>query len=120
MIDKILIFIGFLILVYYTKSELKELIAMKKETEPTPEPVQVEPEPQPAPQIIPQPQPAPVEPIPEPEPQPEPPKIDRKQLEQIARNCLAAAGCKFDAWSYCRYKSDVELMDIIKDYNLNK
>lgn len=117
MIDKILIFIGFLILIYYTKSELKQLIEIKKETEPTPEPVQIEPDPEPAPQIIPQ--PAPVVPIPEPEPQPEPPKMDRRQLEQAARNVLTACGCQFDVYDYTRYKSDIELMDIITEYNLN-
>lgn len=50
--------------------------------------------------------------------EPEPPKVDRVKLEKIACNCLTASGCKFDVWHYCRNKSDIELMDIIKDYNI--
>ena len=45
-------------------------------------------------------------------------KYDRMKLEKIARDCLTAAGCKFDTYTYCRSKSDFELMDIIKDYNI--
>ena len=48
----------------------------------------------------------------------EPPKIDRVKLEQIAANCLAATNCSFDTYYYLRNKTDIELMDIIKDFNL--
>lgn len=51
--------------------------------------------------------------------QAEPPRIDRRKLEEIAANCLHLSGCRFDIWTYCRHKSDIELMDIIKDFNLN-
>lgn len=92
-----------------------------------PEPLRTDPErmqeEKPAPVILPTPpaivvKPEPVKP--EPMQETEPPKMDRKKLEQTARNCLTAAGCTFDTWSYTRYKSDIELMDIIKEYNLNK
>lgn len=72
------------------------------------------------PAIVVKPEPTPEPVKPEPIPETEPPKMDRKKLEQTARNCLTAAGCTFDTWSYTRYKSDIELMDIIKEYNLNK
>jgi hypothetical protein len=49
----------------------------------------------------------------------EPPAVDREKLEEIAKNCLYASGCRFDLWTYCRNKSNIELMEIIKDYNLN-
>ena len=115
MTNAILIIIGFLILVYYTKSELKILIEEKTEPVKAPEPLQV-PEP-----------PRQVQTIKEPEPlpqvqiigNPEPPRMDRRQLEQAVRNVLTACGCQFDVYDYTRYKSDIELMDIIKDYNLN-
>lgn len=109
MTNAILIIIGFLILVYYTKSELKMLIEEKSRPLQEPEPLQPEP----------QPEPVKVEPQPEPQPEPEPSKMGRRELEQAARNCLTAAGCKFDVYDYTRYKTDIELMDIIKDYNLN-
>lgn len=51
--------------------------------------------------------------------QAEPPRIDRRKLEEIAANCLHLSGCRFDLWTYCRNKSDTELMDIIKDFNYN-
>ena len=51
---------------------------------------------------------------------PDPPKVDREKLEKIARDCLTTSGVKFDTYYYTRFKSDNELMDIIKDYNLNK
>lgn len=54
-----------------------------------------------------------------PEPPRTPPKIDRVKLEQIAANCLAATNCNFDTYYYCKNKSDIELMDIIAQYNLN-
>lgn len=120
MTNAILIIIGFLILVYYTKSELKILIEEKSWPLQEPEPLQPEPQPEPEPEpvhIIPE--PVKVEPQPEPQPEPVPPKMGRRQLEQAARNCLTAAGCKFDVYDYTRYKTDIELMDIIKDYNLN-
>lgn len=53
-----------------------------------------------------------------PEPPRTPPKINRVKLEQIAANCLAATNCSFDTYYYLRNKSDIELMDIIKDFNL--
>lgn len=120
MIDKILIFIGFLILIYYTKTELKELILLNKEPEPEkapeplkePEPVHIISEPEPGPGSI-------QEKQPEPQSEPVPPKMGRRQLEQAARNVLTACGCQFDVYDFTRYKTDIELMDIIKDYNLN-
>lgn len=51
--------------------------------------------------------------------QAEPPRIDRRKLEEIAANCLHLSGCRFDLWTYCRNKSDIELMEIIKDFNMN-
>lgn len=51
---------------------------------------------------------------------PAPPNMDREKLEKIARDCLTSSGVKFDTYYYTRNKSDIELMDIIKDYNLNK
>lgn len=114
----ILIIAGFLLLAWGTANAVVAINEANKEPEPVappqviyirepqPEPVKVEPEPQP-------------EPIKAPEPTPEPPKMGRRELEQAARNCLTAAGCKFDVYDYTRYKTDIELMDIIKDYNLN-
>lgn len=51
---------------------------------------------------------------------PEPPRMDRAKLEKAARDCLTASGCKFDTYYYTRNKTDLELMEIIKEYNLNK
>lgn len=51
--------------------------------------------------------------------QPEPEKIDRTKLEKIAQNCLSSHGVKFDTYYYIKNKSDIELMDIITQYNLN-
>lgn len=45
---------------------------------------------------------------------------EREQLENTAAGMLTLCGCKFDVYSYVRKKSDLELMDIIKDYNMNK
>ena len=55
---------------------------------------------------------------PEPEQEPERPRMDRQKLELIARNCLSCSGVKFDTWAYCRSKTDIELMDIIRDFNI--
>ena len=55
-----------------------------------------------------------------PKPGPDHEKINRMQLEKAARDCLTAAGCKFNTYYYTRNKSDLELMEIIKDYNLNR
>lgn len=57
------------------------------------------------------------EPIPEAKQEPAQ-KVDRVKLEKIAGNCLTACGVKFDTYYYCRNKTDLELMDIIKDYNI--
>ena len=81
------------------------------------------------PQIIP-PQPVPVV-YSSPDPQPAPPVIsqapklkpynppqktpEREKLENTAAGMLTLAGCMFDVYSYVRSKSDIELMDIIKD-----
>lgn len=51
---------------------------------------------------------------------PAPPQIDRGKLERIAQNCLSACGVSFDTYYYVRNKSDVELMDIITEYNLKE
>ena len=94
--------------IFYTAGGFSKIIkAANMEPEPTPEPIQAPPM---------QPEPITVEPQPEPEPAQ---KIDRLKLEKIAGNCLAASGCKFDIWHYCRNKSDIELMDIIARYNLD-
>ena len=112
-----------LLFIFYTSGGFKRLMDFYRFPEPGPEPLQQVPEP------IPKPEPAPVQivkpapvPIPEiiPEPEPLKPAGDRRKLERIAANCLTAAGCKFDVWTFCRFKSDLELMEIIKDYNLNK
>lgn len=85
-------------------------------TEPAVIPEQIKPQPV----IIPAPKPDPAPVKTEAKKEPEPPKMGREQLEKAARSCLIAAGVKFDTWSYCRFKSDIELMDIITNYNLNK
>lgn len=98
-----------------------------------PEPLRTEPErmqeEKPAPVILPtppaivvRPEPTPEHAEPEPIPEPEPlkPAGDRRKLERTAANLLTASGCKFDVWTYVRFKSDIELMDIITNYNLNK
>ena len=108
----ILIIAGFLLLAWGTANAVVAINEANKEPEPV------------APHEViyirePQPEPVKVEPEPQPEPTPEPPKMGRCELEQAARNCLTAAGCKFDVYDYTRYKTDIELMDIIKDYNLN-
>lgn len=65
------------------------------------------------------------EPIPEEyheEPPQEPPQekvLSREQLEKAAADCLYLMGAKFDLWSFCRHKSNIELMDIITRYNLD-
>lgn len=105
MTNAILIIIGFLILVYYTKSELKMLIEEKSRPLQEPEPLQ--PEPQPEPVKV------------EPQPEPQPPKMGRRQLEQAARDALTACGCQFDVYDFTRYKTDIELTEIITEYNLN-
>lgn len=71
-----------------------------------------------------EPQPARVEPIrtPEPEPPKEPeesPEDKRRKLERIAQNCLSCMGVKFDTYYYTKSKSDLELMDIITNFNMN-
>lgn len=48
------------------------------------------------------------------------PPIDRRQLEKIAQDCLTSCGAKFDTWTYCRSKTDIELMDIIAQHQLNR
>lgn len=117
-----------LLFIFYTSGGFKKLLEFYRFPDPEPLPNLYQgPKPEPAPvKIIPE--PVKVEPvtIPEPAPDqipdPEPlkPAGDRRKLERIAANVLTAAGCKFDVWTYCRFKSDIELMDIIKDYNLNK
>lgn len=51
-----------------------------------------------------------------------PPPIDeeREKLENTAAGMLTACGCKFNVYWYCHELTDRELMDIIKDFNLNK
>lgn len=100
----ILILSLIILYMFYAGGGFRYLIkAAQLATEPEPETVQYKPEPRPA--MI---EPEPVQ------------KVDRVKLEKIAGNCLTASGCKFDIWYYCRNKSDIELMDIIKDYNMNK
>ena len=60
------------------------------------------------------------EPIPPKQPEPAPQKTDRGKLERIAQNCLSACGVPFDTYYYVRDKSDIELMDIITQYNLKE
>ena len=52
----------------------------------------------------------------------EPPPIDeeREKLENTAAGMLTACGCKFNVYWYCHELTHKELMDIIKDFNLNK
>lgn len=113
----ILIIFGFIILIWGTINAIKAINDASTEPEPTQE--RQPPQMQTAPQIIQEPQP---------EPTPEPvkaenitpsryDKMDRKQLEQAARDCLTASGCKFDIYDYTRYKRDNELIEIINDYN---
>lgn len=90
--NTILIITGFIIVLIFTYTGFKEL----QETDP--EPIQENYNNKPT----------------------EPPEIDREKLEKIAGSCLHRSGCKFDIWTYCRYKSNIELMDIIKDFNLNR
>lgn len=47
-------------------------------------------------------------------------QLDRLQLEKIARDCLTSCGARFDTWTYCRSKTDIELMDIIAQHQLNR
>ena len=123
-----LIIFGFIILIWGTINAIKAINDASTEPEPTQE--RQPPQMQPAPKIIQEPQPAPVAPIPAPQPEPTPEpvktenktpsrydKMDRKQLEQAARNCLTASGCKFDVYDYTRFKRDNELIEIINDYN---
>ena len=49
----------------------------------------------------------------------EPEKIDRTKLEKIAQNCLSSYGIDFDTYYYVKNKSDIELMDIITQYNMD-
>jgi len=51
-----------------------------------------------------------------------PPPIDeeREKLENTAAGMLTACGCKFNVYWYCHELTNKELMDIIKDFNLNK
>ncbi len=123
----ILSFCILILFIFYTSGGFKKLMDFYRY--PEPEPLQKMPGPNKSPEPIPEPghitaAPATVETITKPEPIPEPEPIkpagDRRQLERIAANCLTAAGCKFDVWTFCRFKSDLELMEIIKDYNLNK
>ena len=121
-IDTILTIIGavFVIWFYYdTKEDLKrfdespapELMPEIIRRDKPPEAIQAPPQEQP--QKI-----EPFRPIPT-EPNETAKQINRAQLERIARNCLCASGCTFNTWVYCKDKTDIELMDIIKDYNLN-
>ena len=52
--------------------------------------------------------------------QPQTKQLDRLQLEKIARDCLTSCGARFDTWTYCRSKTDIELMDIIAQHQLNR
>ena len=47
-----------------------------------------------------------------------PPVMDRKQLVKSAMDCLYLTGAKFDTWTFCNSKTDLELMEIIKDFNI--
>jgi hypothetical protein len=109
-------FNGFKCLIRAARRAIPETETLKEpETGP---PVIIAPAPAPIqapPQYI---QPAPVD-IPT-RPAPAAALINRQQLERAARDCLTLSGCKFDTYNYCRMKSDIELMDIIKDYNLNR
>lgn len=109
--------------IFYAGGGFKKLIQAARIE---PEPVKAPP---PEPQTIPTPEPVKVEPQAPPvnDPRriydrlnPPPQTPERIQLENTANNCLTAAGCKFNTFYYCLYKSDIELMDIIKDYNMNK
>lgn len=59
-------------------------------------------------------------PEPPPDPEPKKPELTREQLEKIAGNCLTAMGVKFETYFYCKNKTDIELMNIITRYNLEK
>ena len=102
----ILILSLIILYMFYAGGGFRYLIkAAQLATEPEPETMQYKPEPVKAPPavII---------------SEPEPPKIERQKLEKIARNCLSACGVTFDTYYYCRNKTDLELMDIIKDYDI--
>lgn len=124
----ILSFCMLALFIFYTAGGFRRLLDFYRFPEPEPEPLQQVPEPiPPAPRpepvkVTPAPvqivKPAPVQTIPEPEPLK--PAGDRRKLERTAANLLTASGCKFDVWTYVRFKSDFELMDIITNYNLNK
>jgi hypothetical protein len=123
MLNEILILAGFAFVIWFYIDTKKALEAIPEEMpEPIPAPIPYQTPP------VPYIQPAPIQaPMPAPAPQAIPTEaapaaaiVNREQLERVARNCLCASGCQFDTWTYCRYKSDTELMDIIKDYNLNR
>ena len=120
MLNEILILAGFVFVIWFYIDTKKVLEAIPEEMpEPIPAPIPY----QAPPQYI---QAAPIQaPTPAPLPVPQQPApaaalINRQQLERAARDCLTLSGCKFDTYSYVRYKSDTELQDIIKDYNLNR
>ena len=52
--------------------------------------------------------------------QPEPETIDRAKLERIAQNWLTSQGVLFDTYYYVRNKSDLELMDLITEFNIRR
>lgn len=123
MLEIILTLAGFIFVIWFYIDTKKSLEKIPDEsTPPAPMPYQGPPVPyiQPAPIQAPPPVPV-ITPAPIPtEPAPAAALINRQQLERAARDCLTLSGCKFDTYTYVRYKSDTELQDIIKDYNLNR
>lgn len=50
-----------------------------------------------------------------------PPKDpEREKLEETAAGMLTACGCKYNTYHYCEQLTDIELMKIIADFNLNR
>jgi hypothetical protein len=118
-INELLTLSGFIFTIWFyidTKKSLKKIPdeAPDESTPPAPMPYQGPP----VPYIPPAPTPAPV-PVPQ-QTAPAAAVINRQQLERAARDCLTLSGCKFDTYTYVRYKTDTELQDIIKDFNMNR
>ena len=120
-INELLIIAGFIFVIWFYIDTKKSLEKIPDESTP-PVPYQGPPVPYIPPAPIQAPPPVPVitpAPIPT-APAPAAALINRQQLERAARDCLTLSGCKFDTYTYVRYKTDTELQDIIKNYNLNR